>query len=237
LRYDNILSGVFLERPNRFIARVEINGKIEICHVKNTGRCRELLVPKARVLVQESGNPGRKTKYDLTSVWKGERLINIDSQAPNAVFREWLSRGILFPEIKTIKAEQRYGSSRFDYYLETAEKRIFAEVKGVTLEEDGIALFPDAPTERGVKHLKELAASLDEGYAAMVVFVVQMKGVRSVKPNDKTHPQFGCALRELAAKGAKILGIDCLVTEDAIIPGDVVAVELGIQDVQIMTKK
>lgn len=227
MRYDNIKKGIFIERPNRFIAHVEIEGKIEICHVKNTGRCKELLIPGAEVLVQESDKPGRKTKYDLISVWKGKRLINIDSQAPNVIFREWLNTGTLFPELKMIKAEQKYGNSRFDYYLETRNRKIFVEIKGVTLEEEGVALFPDAPTERGVKHLKELAACIEEGYAAMVVFIIQMKGVRYVTPNDKMHPEFGVALRELSAKGAKVLAIDCLVTEETIVSGDLVEVRLN----------
>ncbi len=226
MRYSRIKKGTFIDRPNRFMAHVKIEGKIEPCHVKNTGRCRELLVEGAKVLVQEGNHPGRKTKYDLISVWKGERLVNIDSQAPNIIFREWLDEGIFFPVLETIKAEQKYNNSRFDYYLETAGKRIYVEVKGVTLEKDGVALFPDAPTERGVKHLKDLVACIDEGYEAMVVFIIQMKGVRYMRPNDEMHPEFGYALRELAQKGAGVIAIDCLVSEDTILPGTLVDVRL-----------
>lgn len=227
MRYDKIKKGIFIERPNRFIALVEIEGTIEVCHVKNTGRCKELLTERAEVLVQECGHPGRKTKYDLISVWKGPRLINMDSQAPNTIFREWLNSGAYFQDLKIIKPEQKYGKSRFDYYLETSKKKIFVEVKGVTLEYNDIALFPDAPTERGVKHLKELAACMEEGYGAMVVFIVQMKDVRYMMPNDRMHPEFGAALRVLSSKGADILAIDCSVTEEMIIPGSLVEVRLS----------
>ncbi|AHM55963.1 sugar fermentation stimulation protein SfsA [Peptoclostridium acidaminophilum DSM 3953] len=224
--YDNIKKGIFISRPNRFIAHVEIDGKVEICHVKNTGRCKELLTEGANVIVQDCGHPGRKTRYDLISVWKGERLINIDSQAPNTIFLEWLKSGKYIRNLKLIKPEQKYGNSRFDYYLETSNRKIFVEVKGVTLEDNGVVLFPDAPTERGVKHLKELAACIDEGYEAMVVFVVQMKGVRYMTPNERMHPEFGNALRLLSSKGAKILAIDCSVTEEAINPESLVKVRL-----------
>lgn len=227
MRYDKIKKGVFMERPNRFIALVEIEGKIEVCHVKNTGRCKELLTEQAEVLVQECGHPGRKTKYDLISVWKGPRLINMDSQAPNTICREWLNSGAYFQDLKMIKPEQKYRNSRFDFYLETVNRKIFVEVKGVTLENKGIVLFPDAPTERGVKHLKELAACIEEGYEAMVVFIIQMKDVRYMMPNDRMHPEFGAALRALSSKGGKILAIDCSVTEDTIIPGSLVKVRLS----------
>lgn len=227
MRYEKIKKGIFIERPNRFIAYVEIEGKIEVCHVKNTGRCRELLIDRAQVLVQECSHPGRKTKYDLIAVWKGELLINMDSQAPNKIFGEWLNSGTYFSDLEVIKPEQKYGKSRFDYYLEAGERKIFAEVKGVTLEEEGVALFPDAPTERGVKHLQELAACMDEGYEAMVVFIIQMKGIRYMQPNDKMHLEFGEALRHLSHKGAKVLAIDCVVTENEIIPDSLVEVKLN----------
>ncbi|HHV63920.1 MAG TPA: DNA/RNA nuclease SfsA [Peptococcaceae bacterium] len=227
MRYEGIKKGIFLERPNRFIAYVEIEGQIEVCHVKNTGRCRELLISGAKVIVQESSHPGRKTKYDLIAVWKGERLINIDSQAPNVIFREWLSSGLYFPDLKTVKSEQKYGNSRFDYYLEAGERKIFVEVKGVTLEQEGVALFPDAPTLRGVKHLQELATCMEEGYEAMVIFIIQMKGIRYMAPNDKMHPEFGDTLRELFHKGAQVLAIDCQVTENEIIPDSLVQVKLN----------
>ncbi len=226
MRYENMKPGVFILRPNRFIAHVEIDGREEICHVKNTGRCRELLTPGAAVLVQECSSPARKTKYDLISVWKGHRLINMDSQAPNGLFREWVEIPGNFEGITLIKAEQRYGNSRFDFYMETAGRKIFVEVKGVTLEEDGVIRFPDAPTERGRKHLKELMRCMDEGYEALVIFVVQMKGVRYLTPNDDTDPEFGQALRELKAKGGAILAFDCEVTEDTIVARDRVEVRL-----------
>lgn len=226
MKYERIKKGIFIQRPNRFIAHVEIDGQTEICHVKNTGRCRELLISGAHVLVQESLNPARKTKYDLISVWKGARLINMDSQAPNLIFREWLNTSGYFPELRTVKAEQKYGSSRFDYYLEAGERKIFAEVKGVTLEQDGVAQFPDAPTERGLKHLRELARCIEDGYEALVVFIIQMHGAFYMEPHDRMHPEFGAALRELARQGGKILALDCLVAEDSITPRSLVEVRL-----------
>lgn len=177
MEYKNIKQAKFLLRPNRFIANIEIGGKIEICHVKNTGRCKELLIPNAPILVRESDNNNRKTKYDLISVYKGKRLVNIDSQAPNKVFHEWMLDNNLFGEITLIKPEYKYNNSRFDFYIETAAKKIFIEVKGVTLEENGIALFPDAPTERGIRHITELCQSIRMGYEAYMVFIIQMKDV------------------------------------------------------------
>ena len=216
MRYDKISEAVFLSRPNRFAAHVEREGRQEICHVKNTGRCRELLVPGVRVYLQESDNPDRKTRYDLVAVKKGERIVNMDSQIPNAAVREWLEEGNLLREISLICPEKRYGNSRFDLYLEAGGKRIFMEIKGVTLEENGVARFPDAPTERGVKHIRELTACVREGYEAYVMFVIQMKGVRSMEPNDRTHPEFGEALREAVLAGVKVLAYDCNVTKDSI---------------------
>ena len=226
MRYPNMKEGVFLKRPNRFIAHVEVDGNVEICHVKNTGRCRELLTEGARVIVQECDHPGRKTKYDLISVWKGERLVNMDSQAPNKVFKEWAETSGYFKELRLIKPEQN-GNSRFDFYLETESRKVFVEVKGVTLEEDGVVRFPDAPTERGVKHLNELMACLEEGYEALVVFIVQMKGVRHFEPNDAMHPEFGEALRRLSQRGGRVIAVDCFVTESALEAGERVEVILG----------
>ena len=227
MRYDNIKPGIFIKRPNRFVAHIEVDGELEICHVKNTGRCRELLTEGARVLVQDCGHPGRKTRYDLISVWKGDRLVNMDSQAPNKVFREWAETSGYFGDLQLINPEQRYGSSRFDFYLETANRKVFVEVKGVTLEEEGVVRFPDAPTERGVKHLSELKACLEDGYEAMVVFIIQMKDVDHFEPNDEMHPAFGAALRRLAASGAQVIALDCLVTETDLMAQDFVEVRLG----------
>ncbi|MBQ9932177.1 MAG: DNA/RNA nuclease SfsA [Firmicutes bacterium] len=218
MRYSNIKEGIFLRRPNRFIAHVEIDGKEEICHVKNTGRCRELLKEGARVLVEEFDSPHRKTKYDLVSVYKGDRLVNMDSQAPNKIFGEWLRAGNLFQEITLLKPECTFGNSRFDFYVEADGRKAFMEVKGVTLEEGNVARFPDAPTERGLKHLRELAACMDAGYDAYVVFIIQMKDILYVEANRKTHPAFADALKEVVEAGVRPLALDCLVT-----PGNVVA--------------
>ena len=213
MNYPNMIPGRFLSRPNRFIAHVEIAGKEEIVHVKNTGRCRELLRPGAEVWCQESQNPNRKTKFDLITVRKGDRLINMDSQAPNIAAGEWLRSGGL-GEIANLKAETFHGDSRFDFSFEKDGKQCFLEVKGVTLEDDGICAFPDAPTERGVKHLKGLAKLAREGFGAYVLFVIQMPDVKYLHPNDKTDPAFGAALREAAENGVTVLAMDCGVTED-----------------------
>ena len=214
MRYEKMEPAVFLERPNRFVAYVERAGRREICHVKNTGRCRELLVPGAELYVQRSDNPARKTTLDLISVKKGSQWVNMDSQAPNKAAAEWLRQGGLGCREITIRPEYKYGDSRFDFFLEADGRKAFMEVKGVTLEEDGIARFPDAPTERGVKHIRELIRCLDAGYEAYVFFVIQMKGVRAFEPNDRTHPAFGEALREAAKKGVQILAYDCVVRPD-----------------------
>lgn len=214
MKYSNMEPAVFRERPNRFVAYVEQDGKREICHVKNTGRCRELLYPGASVYVQRQNNPSRKTALDLIAAEKDGRWVNMDSQAPNKVALEWLRRGNLCGKDAFIKPECKYGSSRFDLYFEDGERRAFIEVKGVTLEEDGIARFPDAPTERGVKHIRELMACVDAGYEAYLLFVIQMKGVHALEPNDRTHPAFGEALREAAMKGVQILAYDCIVTPE-----------------------
>ena len=216
MTYDRIEEGRFLDRPNRFIAHVELNGEPVVCHVKNTGRCRELLTPGARVLLQQAANPARKTAYDLISVWKGERLINMDAAAPNAVFAQWLKEGGLGFVPSLVKPECTHGDSRFDFYFEREGRGCFAEVKGVTLEEDGAARFPDAPTERGVKHIRELQRAVSQGLDATLCFVIQMKGIRSVAPNDGTHPAFGAALREAAAAGVRVAAWDCDVTPDSL---------------------
>ena len=213
MKYGKMVPGIFLARPNRFIAHVEIDGRVEVCHVKNTGRCRELLPAGAQVWCQESDNPARKTKYDLITVRKGERLINMDSQAPNAAAREWLLAGGL-GEISDLRPETVHGDSRFDFSFVKDGRRCFLEVKGVTLENDGVCAFPDAPTERGSKHLRGLARAAEEGFGAYVLFVVQMENVRYLHPNDATDPAFGAALREAAAAGVQILARDCSVTED-----------------------
>ena len=214
MKYSNIEKGIFLSRPNRFIANIEIDGSIKVCHVKNTGRCAELLIAGADVLVERSGNPDRKTEYDLVAVYKDGMLINIDSQAPNKVFGEWAETSGYFGNITAIRAERTYKSSRFDWYIEADGRRIFVEVKGVTLEHGGVLMFPDAPTERGVKHLKELAEAVSDGYEAYVFFVAQMEKCKYFTPNRATHPQFADALREVAKKGVNIRCVNCKVDTD-----------------------
>lgn len=214
MKYEHMEQAVFLERPNRFVAYVELAGKREICHVKNTGRCRELLLPGAKIYVQRQNNPARKTPLDLIAVKKGDRLINMDSQAPNRVTAEWLRTGGFCSQDAMIRPECRYGNSRFDFYIEDEQRKIFMEVKGVTLEEEGIVRFPDAPTERGVKHIQELIECKKAGYEAYIFFVIQMKNVRFMEPNDRTHPAFGEALRKAATEGVGIIARDCLVEPD-----------------------
>lgn len=226
MQYQKIHPAVFRARPNRFVAQVELAGETVTCHVKNTGRCRELLVPGARVYLEESGNPNRKTKYDLIAVEKGERLINMDAQAPNQVFGEWARAGKWVPDLTLLRPETKYGASRFDFYWEAPGRRGFVEVKGVTLEEGGAAYFPDAPTERGVKHVEELMACRAAGYEAALFLVVQMEGVAFWSPNDRTHPAFGAAVRAAAAAGVEILCRDCRVTPDSLTMGAPVAIRL-----------
>jgi sugar fermentation stimulation protein A len=236
MRYEEIKEGIFRSRPNRFLAWVEIDGEETLCHVKNTGRCKELLIPGVRVILEHQEKPGRKTAYSLIAVYKGQTLINTDSQAPNPVAEEWLrGRGGdgVFGKILSVKREVTYGQSRFDFFMEIQGEKerpirpVFMEVKGVTLEEDGIARFPDAPTERGVKHVKELTLSVKEGYEAYLLFVVQMKGIRRVEPNWVTHPAFGQALEEAKQAGVRILAYDCQVTPDSLMLDGPVPVELG----------
>ena len=211
--YPNMVPGIFRSRPNRFIARVEIGGQEETVHVKNTGRCRELLVPGCQVWCQKSDHPARKTKYDLITVRKGDRLINMDSQAPNRAAGEWLRAGGL-GNVEEIRAETTHGDSRFDFSFLREGKRCFLEVKGVTLETEGVCAFPDAPTERGAKHLRGLTEAAREGYGAYVLFVIQMENVTYLHPNDITDPRFGQALREAAENGVQVLAMDCRVTEN-----------------------
>ena len=216
MNYERIRKAFFIERPNRFIAYVQLDGEKETVHVKNTGRCAELLVPGAPVYIQESVNPARQTKWDLRAVEKGKRMINMDSQIPNKVVQEWIEGGNLFPDVRLVRPETTYGNSRFDLYVEAGDSRIFIEVKGVTLEEDGVCRFPDAPSDRAVKHMEELVRAKKEGYETYVFFVIQMKDVRYFTPNTDTHPAFAEALKKAAAAGVKILAYDCEVTSDSI---------------------
>ena len=214
MRYTNMVPGTFLRRPNRFIAHVLIDGVEETVHVKNTGRCKELLPPGAQVWCQRSDNPNRKTKYDLITVKKGDRLINMDSQAPNAAAGEWLKNGGL-GEIENLKAETFHGDSRYDFSFTKNGKKCFLEVKGVTLEEDGVCAFPDAPTERGARHLRGLTEAAKAGYGAYVLFVIQMADVKYLRPHDQRDPAFGEALREAAENGVTVLAVDCAVDVDS----------------------
>ena len=225
MHYPNMVPGIFLSRPNRFIAHVEINGQTEVVHVKNTGRCRELLPPGAEVWCQRSDNPSRKTKYDLITVRKGNRLINMDSQAPNIAAKEWLRAGGL-GAVEDLKAESTHGDSRFDFSFTLDGKPCFLEVKGVTLENEGVCAFPDAPTERGAKHLRGLQNCVEEGYGGYVLFVIQMSDVKYLHPNDVTDPNFGRSLREAAAAGVQVLAVDCTVTADTMTIGRFVPVQL-----------
>ncbi len=211
MTYPEITPAVFLERPNRFIARVCLDGKTETVHVKNTGRCRELLQPGASVFLTAPGTPGRKTKYDLIAVRKeGGGLFNIDSQAPNAVVREWLSE----EGFDVVMPEYRYGDSRIDFYMEKGENRYLLEVKGCTLEIGGVGYFPDAPTERGVKHIHELIKARKEGFHAAIAFVIQTEGVTEVRPNAATHPAFAQALAAAKEAGVKVIFLPCRVTPE-----------------------
>ena len=216
MRYGEVKRGRFLARPNRFVAHVELEGERVVCHVKNTGRCRELLTSGAAVYLERAENPARKTPYDLIAVEKGELLINMDAQAPNKVFGEWAAAGRFLPGLTALRPEFTWEDSRFDFRLEDHLGPCFVEVKGVTLEQDGLALFPDAPTERGVKHLRGLRRAVERGYRAAVFFVVQMKGPRLFRPNDGTHPAFGQALREAAAAGVGVYAWDCAVTPESL---------------------
>ena len=227
MRYTNIMAGKFLARPNRFIAYVEIAGREEIVHVKNTGRCKELLLPGATVYVQHFPEGKRKTKYDLIAVEKQNLLINMDSQAPNKVVQEWLMEQEPFGKITYLKPECKHRDSRFDFYLETEAKKMFIEVKGVTLEEKGVVMFPDAPTERGVKHVQELCHCLEQGYEAAIVFVVQMSGMRYFTPNRRTHAAFAEALERAEACGVQLMALTCAVTPDSLIINGTLPIHLA----------
>ena len=213
MRYAHMQPGIFLSRPNRFIAHVDIGGRVEICHVKNTGRCRELLVPGAMVWCQKSQNPARKTRFDLISVQKGDRIINMDSQAPNTAAKEWLLAGGL-GTVTELRPETFHGDSRFDFSFLLDGQQCFLEVKGVTLEDDGVCAFPDAPTARGVKHLKGLTEAAKAGYGAFVLFVIQMADVKYLRPHEERDPAFAAALREAAENGVRILAVDCAVSPE-----------------------
>ena len=227
MKYKNIIEGTFISRPNRFIAKVEIDNKEQTVHVKNTGRCRELLIPGAKVFLEESDNPNRKTKYDLITVSKNGRLINMDSQAPNAVFKEYLENGFLFENTSLIKPEYKFGNSRVDFYVECENRKILIEVKGVTLEKDNVVLFPDAPTLRGVKHIYELISAVKQGYEAYIVFIIQMSDVKYFTPNVNTHPEFAQGLFDAEKSGVKILAFDCNVTESTLDVKSTVEVRLN----------
>ena len=220
MKYQKIVTGVFRSRPNRFVAMCEVEGQTYRCHVKNTGRCRELLIPGVQVYLQDRRGEGGSTDFSLIAVKKGDQIVNIDSQAPNAVVKEALLSGSLvlpgYEDPDLVRGEYTFGDSRLDFCLETPEGLHFVEVKGVTLEADNRARFPDAPTERGVKHIRELQRAVEEGHQASLVFVVQMEGIESVSPNDETHPAFGEALRQAASAGVRVLAYDCAVTPDSL---------------------
>ncbi len=221
MRYHHIRKAEFIDRPNRFIANVLLDGSVQTVHVKNTGRCRELLVKGCTVYLEGSDNPMRRTKYDLVAVEKEnegspDMLVNMDSQIPNEVTEEWLRKGTLFSRNADIRREYTYGASRFDFRIEDRGNITFLEVKGVTLEYDGTAYFPDAPTERGLKHINELIKARKAGYGAYILFVIQMKGIREFRPNDVTHKAFGDALRAAQAEGVNLLAYDCIVTPESI---------------------
>ena len=221
MKYQNIVKGVFLSRPNRFIAKVLVEGKEETVHVKNTGRCRELLESGVTVYLEKSSNPNRKTAFDLVAVEKRREgkenlLVNMDSQIPNAAAYEWLKvENSLFSKNAKIHREVTFGDSRFDLYVEDGERKAFVEVKGVTLEFDGLALFPDAPTERGVKHISELIRAKEAGYEAYILFVIQMKEIHTFSPHKEMHPDFAEVLKLAQSKGVKVLAVDCVVTKDS----------------------
>lgn len=221
MKYRSICEAIFLSRPNRFIAKVLLEGREETVHVKNTGRCKELLVPGARVILTSGENEKRKTKYDLIAVYKRvenkiEILINMDSQMPNDVVKEWIEKGTLFSKNAQVRREVTFLSSRFDLYVEDGERKAFLEVKGVTLEKNGNSLFPDAPTERGKKHLRELMEAKRRGFEAYVIFVIQMKGIRSFSPNESTDPEFSSLLRQAFQNGVEVIALDSVVTPDSI---------------------
>ncbi|SCY10552.1 sugar fermentation stimulation protein A [Pseudobutyrivibrio sp. AR14] len=210
MKYECIVEAKFISRPNRFIAHVEVHGEEIKVHVKNTGRCKELLIPGRTVYLEKASNPDRKTPFDLVAVETPIGIVNIDSQAPNAVVKEWLMK----QDYDLVVPEYKYGNSRIDFYMAKGEDKYLLEVKGCTLIKDGIGYFPDAPTERGVKHLRELTAAIDKGYKAMAAFVIQVEGVSEVRPNIETHPEFGVALTEAKNAGVEVLNLECNVKKD-----------------------
>ena len=235
--YENIVQGKFVSRPNRFIAHVEIDGEEHVVHVKNTGRCKELLVPGAVVYLEKSANTSRSTAYDLIAVQKGERIINTDSQIPNKVVAEWLKEGTFFHDLVSLRPETTYGNSRFDLYVETSKEKVFIEVKGVTLEDEGEVRFPDAPSERALKHVDELIKAKQEGYRAILIFVIQMKGVKWFTPNVNTQPEFGESLIRAAKAGVEIYAYDCEVTPDTIVMNEPVPVALSSENLKEFFRK
>lgn len=226
MKYNKTVKAVFLERPNRFVAKVNLDGEEIYCHVKNTGRCRELLVPGAQVWLEDSENPNRKYRYSLVTVRKGDRLVNMDSQAPNKAVGEWLKNAGLFDDIRVLKAESRYGTSRFDFYCEYEDKKAYIEVKGVTLENDNIVSFPDAPTERGARHVSELIECIKDGYEAYIIFVVQMKNVLHFEPNAVNDPAFAETLKRAEKEGVNVIAVDCSVSETEMVIEDFVSVKI-----------
>ncbi len=220
MEYDRTVLGTFISRPNRFIAMVEVSGNVEKVHVKNTGRCKEILVPGCKAVLYDSDNPERKTRYDLIAAYKGDMLINIDSQAPNAAFKEFIPRSGLFGDDPKIFPETKHGDSRFDFYIEDGDRKCFAEIKGVTLENNGVVSFPDAPTERGVKHLRGLMKAVKEGFDCYAVFIVQMRPADYFIPNYDTHEEFGLVLEEAERGGVHIKVYDCVVTPDSMTVGE-----------------
>jgi sugar fermentation stimulation protein A len=226
MKYNDIYKAKFIERPNRFIAKCLLDERVEVVHVKNTGRCKELLVAGATVYLEKSSNPNRKTLYDLVAVEKSDTLINMDSQAPNKVAYEWLQQGHFVPNPTLVKPEVKFGNSRFDFYVESESEKAFVEVKGVTLESDGIACFPDAPTQRGTKHLNELILAKQQGFKTAVLFVIQMKGCTKFIPNDVTDKNFANALRLARAKDVEIIAVDCVVTPESMKIDKKIAIQL-----------
>lgn len=219
MKYENIKTGKLIERENRFIALVDIDGEVERVHVPNTGRCKEIFVPGATVILNEPTGTKRKTRYSLVSAYKGDLLINIDSQAPNKIVKEALENKKIFKDITLIHPEHTYGNSRFDFYFERGKEKAFMEVKGVTLEQNSLCMFPDAPTLRGVKHIEELIKAKGEGYGAYIMFLVQMEGMNAFVPNVKMHKDFGDALKDAMDAGVNVLVYDTVVREEEVIFG------------------
>lgn len=226
MKYENVCEARFISRPNRFIAKVMLNKEELTVHVKNTGRCRELLIENARVILEKSSNPDRKTQYDLIAVYKGNTLINMDSQSPNKAVGEWLSAGGFLKNPTFIKPESTFGKSRLDFYEENESEKAYIEVKGVTLEENGIARFPDAPTERGRKHLSELINARNQGFRAAVIFVIQMKGCHLFEPNYATDKPFAEELKRAYENGVEIIAVDCKVQPDGMTVDEKIEVKL-----------